>query len=130
MAARLKIHHAQKYMEAEAHWSHFVVYLGRYGKKAALLQMFEGWMPWSLTPLYAVLHESIYCQKGSSAWAAERIREQQYKDTFDAVKSAESGQPVLFTGAHLLERGYLSIFTSCKMLLFAVDVGGSIDVST
>lgn len=55
-------------------------------------------MPWGLTPLYAVLHESIYCQGAASAWAAERVRESEYKETFDAVRSAEEGRPVLFTG--------------------------------
>ena len=62
------------------------------------MQMYESWMPWGLTPLYAVLHESIYCQGAASAWAAERVREGEYKEAFDAVRSAEEGRPVLFTG--------------------------------
>lgn len=64
-----------------------------------LAQTFESWMPWGVTPLYAVLHESIYCQGAASHWAAERVRETHYKDAFDAVKSAQSDLPVLFTGS-------------------------------
>ena len=60
--------------------------------------MYESWMPWGLTPLYAVLHESIYCQGAASAWAAERVRESEFKQAFEAVRSAEEGRPVLFTG--------------------------------
>lgn len=38
------------------------------------LQGFETWMPWAANPLYALLHESIYCQGAASAWAADRVR--------------------------------------------------------
>ena len=32
-------------------------------------------MPWDTNPLYAIMHESIYCCGGSSNWAAHRVRE-------------------------------------------------------
>ena len=39
-------------------------------------QAFEGQMAWDSNPLYALLHESIYCQGGGTAsnWAAHRVR--------------------------------------------------------
>lgn len=55
-------------------------------------------MSWDTNPLYAILHESIYCQGAPSNWAAHRIREQQYANAFDAVNQAANGQPVNFTG--------------------------------
>jgi hypothetical protein len=62
------------------------------------VQNFESWMPWSTNPLYAILHESIYSQGVRSGWAAHRVREGFYKDSFDAVQRARDGLPVLFTG--------------------------------
>jgi hypothetical protein len=53
---------------------------------------FEAWMSWGTNPLYALLHESIYCQGAASAWAAQRVREQQYAAEFDAVAAARSGE--------------------------------------
>lgn len=44
-------------------------------------------------PIYALLHESIYCQGFASAWSAHRIRQQEY-----AEFNYQSGQPFLFTG--------------------------------
>ncbi|AOS61527.1 alpha/beta fold hydrolase [Actinoalloteichus hymeniacidonis] len=43
-------------------------------------------------PLYAVLHESIYCQGTASAWSAHRVR-----DEFDAF-ALDGASPVRFTG--------------------------------
>lgn len=43
-----------------------------------LLAPLQGWqasMPWDTNPLYAIMHESIYCRGGTSNWAAHRIRE-------------------------------------------------------
>ena len=30
---------------------------------------------WALHPLYAILHETIYCQGQASLWAAQSVRE-------------------------------------------------------
>ena len=30
---------------------------------------------WALHPLYAILHEAIYCQGQASLWAAQSVRE-------------------------------------------------------
>lgn len=61
------------------------------------LRMIENWLPFDTNPLYALMHESIYCQGAASNWAAHRVRDE-FGDQFDAVKAAENGQPVLFTG--------------------------------
>lgn len=49
-------------------------------------------MSWGTNPLYALLHESIYCQGAASSWAAQRVREQHYQDAFDATAAANSGE--------------------------------------
>ncbi|KAL2653123.1 hypothetical protein R1flu_021251 [Riccia fluitans] len=62
------------------------------------LRMVEVWLlDFDTNPLYALLHESIYCQGAASKWAAQRIREE-FGDEFDAVKAASKGEKVLFTG--------------------------------
>ncbi|KHD26348.1 alpha/beta hydrolase [Vibrio caribbeanicus] len=43
-------------------------------------------------PIYAILHESIYCQGFASNWSAHRVR--QTRDEFNF----QSGKPFLFTG--------------------------------
>ncbi|PSW20561.1 alpha/beta hydrolase [Photobacterium sanctipauli] len=43
-------------------------------------------------PIYAILHESIYCQHTASEWSAHRVR-QQYP-----AFNYQTGQPFLFTG--------------------------------
>ncbi|KAF5946272.1 hypothetical protein HYC85_016500 [Camellia sinensis] len=58
---------------------------------------FEKWSGFDTNPLYAILHESIYCQGTSSRWSAKRIRDED-GGKFDAIKAAKEGRPVLFTG--------------------------------
>lgn len=61
-------------------------------------QEFDSWISWDTNPLYALLHEPIYCQTGgTSAWAAQRVRDEHAAD-FDALAQARAGQPVMFTG--------------------------------
>jgi pimeloyl-ACP methyl ester carboxylesterase len=43
-------------------------------------------------PIYAILHESIYCQQSGSNWSAHRIREQYSQFNYQADK------PFMFTG--------------------------------
>lgn len=57
-----------------------------------LCRAFESWMSWDTNPLYALLHESIYCQGAASNWAAHRVREQQFAADFDAVAAAQAGE--------------------------------------
>ncbi|KAJ1723412.1 hypothetical protein LPJ53_002222 [Coemansia erecta] len=55
-------------------------------------------------PLYCIMHESIYCQKGnSSRWSAHRVREQCFSSEFEhswskIVARGDSNAPVYFTG--------------------------------
>ena len=53
-------------------------------------------------PIYAMLHESIYCNGGgASAWAAERAIRERFPGEFDVAEAAASDDPsrlVLFTG--------------------------------
>ncbi|KAK4266910.1 hypothetical protein QN277_023769 [Acacia crassicarpa] len=58
---------------------------------------FEKWLDFDTNPLYALLHEPIYCQGAPNMWSANRIREE-YESKFDAIKAAREGHPVLFTG--------------------------------
>lgn len=64
----------------------------------AFIKAYESWMAWDINPLYALLHEAIYCQGAASSWAAQRVREQHFEAEFDAVAQAQAGKPVMFTG--------------------------------
>ncbi|XP_015961876.2 uncharacterized protein LOC107485849 isoform X1 [Arachis duranensis] len=61
------------------------------------LSSFEKSLVFDTNPLYALMHESIYCQGSPSRWSAHRIRNE-INDKFDAIKAAREGLPVLFTG--------------------------------
>ncbi|XXG82469.1 hypothetical protein AAC387_Pa10g0410 [Persea americana] len=61
------------------------------------LKAYENWMSFDTNPLYALLHESIYCQGASSQWSAHRVRVE-YDSKFDAIKAVKENRPVLFTG--------------------------------
>jgi hypothetical protein len=62
-----------------------------------ILTQVENWIDFDTNPLYAIMHEAIYCQGAASKWAAHRVR-QELGDQFDAVKSVSNGRRVLFTG--------------------------------
>lgn len=61
------------------------------------LKAFENWLDFDTNPLYALLHESIYCQGDSSLWSAHRIRTED-DGKFDAIRAVKEGRPVFFTG--------------------------------
>ncbi|KAG6784817.1 hypothetical protein POTOM_010526 [Populus tomentosa] len=70
------------------------------------LKAFENWLDFDTNPLYALLHESIYCQVDllnpllagdSSLWSAHRIRTED-DGKFDAIRAVKEGRPVFFTG--------------------------------
>ncbi|XP_038681737.1 proline iminopeptidase-like [Tripterygium wilfordii] len=61
------------------------------------LNAFENWSSFHTNPLYALMHESIYCQGASSQWSAQKIRAEN-ESKFDAIRAAKEGRPVLFTG--------------------------------
>ncbi|XP_010261388.1 PREDICTED: uncharacterized protein LOC104600232 isoform X2 [Nelumbo nucifera] len=58
------------------------------------LRAFENWLAFDTNPLYALLHESIYC---NGQWSAHRIRSE-HENRFDAIKTTKEGGSVLFTG--------------------------------
>ena len=63
------------------------------------LQCIDSWLSWHSNPLYAILHESIYCQGAASRWAAEAVRQEApSRNLFDAVSRVTAGLPVYFTG--------------------------------
>ncbi len=66
------------------------------------MQSFDAWMPWDTNPLYALLHEAIYCQNNASRWAAHRIRNSEFSEQFDAAQAVANGTPVMFTGVHVM----------------------------
>ena len=53
-------------------------------------------------PIYAILHESIYCEQGiASNWSAERVRhENEYGHLFDPLRALDKNDvaPIYFTG--------------------------------
>ncbi|KAI3444487.1 hypothetical protein Pfo_001152 [Paulownia fortunei] len=61
------------------------------------LNAYERWLDFDTNPLFALMHESIYCQGASSSWSAHRIRAEN-ESQFDAIKAVKEGCPVLFTG--------------------------------
>jgi pimeloyl-ACP methyl ester carboxylesterase len=70
------------------------------------LRDFENSLWFETNPIYAILHESIYCEEAASNWSAERVRSK-YPE-FEIT----SNQPVLFTG----EMVYSWMFDEYKYL--------------
>jgi len=58
----------------------------------AFLRGFENALAFQTNPIYAVLHESIYCQEEPSNWSAERLRAE-----YPEFELAQD-RPVFFTG--------------------------------
>ncbi|KAK1286321.1 hypothetical protein QJS10_CPB20g02155 [Acorus calamus] len=61
------------------------------------LKAFENWVAFDTNPLYALLHESIYCEGTSSRWSAHKVRGE-VESIFDPIKAVKEGRPVYFTG--------------------------------
>lgn len=61
------------------------------------LTAFERWLGFDNNPIYALLHESCYCQGAASNWSAHKIRNE-LGSLFDPVKATQEDRPVLFTG--------------------------------
>ena len=56
------------------------------------LAQFCQFLDYNTNPIFALLHESIYCQQQASDWAAHRVRADYVEFNYQA------GQPFLFTG--------------------------------
>lgn len=78
-------------------WDPIIVPGGRKQISYYFMNAFENWLSFGTNPLYALLHEAIYCQGDSSRWAAHRIRAE-HETKFDAVKAVKENQLVHFTG--------------------------------
>ncbi|WOT03977.1 alpha/beta fold hydrolase [Shewanella youngdeokensis] len=56
------------------------------------LTQFSQYLDYNTNPLFALLHESIYCQQNASNWSAHRVRQHYPEFNYSA------GKPFLFTG--------------------------------
>ncbi|MCT8987014.1 alpha/beta hydrolase [Shewanella phaeophyticola] len=56
------------------------------------LHQFSQFLDYNTNPIFALLHESIYCQQQASAWAAHRVRAEYSQFNY------RPGKPLLFTG--------------------------------
>mmetsp|Transcript_21622 Transcript_21622/g.41309 ORF Transcript_21622/g.41309 Transcript_21622/m.41309 type:complete len:545 (-) Transcript_21622:350-1984(-) len=70
---------------------------GSGGLSHVFLRSFENMLSVDTNPIYAILHESIYCQGAASNWSANRMLQERHAD-FNAVDAAKAGRPVLLTG--------------------------------
>ncbi|KDP43915.1 hypothetical protein JCGZ_20925 [Jatropha curcas] len=78
-------------------WDPIIVPGSRKEISSYFLKAFENWLDFDSNPLYALLHEPIYCQGSSSRWSAYRILAEN-NGKFDAIKAAKEGRQVYFTG--------------------------------
>ncbi|KAF5355197.1 hypothetical protein D9756_005673 [Leucocoprinus leucothites] len=70
--------------------------IGKIGYKT--LQSIEQAQSLDGNPLYAILHEAIYCQGRASRWSAERTVSQHAQFSWAHVKGLGDEEPLLFTG--------------------------------
>lgn len=86
------------------------------------LSSIEGLLLPSVNPLYALLHESIYCDGGDEApaWSAERMRSTMPE--FNAAARARAGQRVYLTG----EQVYPSSFEDVAGLRAAAGAANAL----
>ncbi|KAL0955709.1 hypothetical protein HGRIS_001929 [Hohenbuehelia grisea] len=62
------------------------------------LQMVQDQHSFDTNPIYAVLHEAIYCQGKASKWSASRIMKDQPQFQWSDVKKLADTEPIYFTG--------------------------------
>ena len=72
-------------------------------------------LDFNTNPIFALLHESIYCQQSASNWSAQRVRGQY--DEFNY----EAGKPFLFTG-EMVYPWFFEQFTNLKPLKHAANL--------
>ncbi len=72
-------------------------------------------LDFNTNPLFAILHESIYCQQTSSRWSAQRVRAQYPQFNYQADK------PFLFTG-EMVYPWFFDQFTNLKPLKHAAHL--------
>ncbi|KAF9523862.1 alpha/beta-hydrolase [Crepidotus variabilis] len=62
------------------------------------LQTIQNSQPFDGNPLYAILHEPLYCQGQAAKWSAARVVEKHACFSWDKVKAQEESTPLYFTG--------------------------------
>jgi pimeloyl-ACP methyl ester carboxylesterase len=62
------------------------------------LQQVQAQQAFDANPIYAILHEAIYCQGRASEWAAYRIVKQHPQFSWSHVKTLKNSEPIYFTG--------------------------------
>ncbi|RJT79067.1 alpha/beta fold hydrolase [Arthrobacter cheniae] len=82
--------HALHYLLEDA----FISVGGRPRLSATFLEQVHGMVSRAAQPLYAVLHESIYCQGAASAWAAQRVLEEYPQFRADAKETLLTGEMI------------------------------------
>jgi len=84
------------------------------------LRGFENALQFETNPIYAILHEAVYCQEEASRWSAARVLAE-YPDF-----EVSAGKPVLFTGEMIYpwmfdEYKYLQALKEAAEMLAAYD---------
>ncbi|WP_299788425.1 alpha/beta fold hydrolase [uncultured Shewanella sp.] len=72
-------------------------------------------LDFNTNPIFALLHESIYCQQSASNWSAQRVRAKY--DEFNYIE----GKPFLFTG-EMVYPWFFEQFTNLKPLKHAANL--------
>lgn len=72
-------------------------------------------LDFNTNPIFALLHESIYCQQSASNWSAQRVRGQYDEFNYEADK------PFLFTG-EMVYPWFFEQFTNLKPLKHAANL--------
>ncbi|BAJ02800.1 alpha/beta fold hydrolase [Shewanella violacea] len=72
-------------------------------------------LDFNTNPIFALLHESIYCQSSASNWSAQRVRSQFNQFNYEA------GKPFLFTG-EMVYPWFFEQFTNLKPLKHAANL--------
>ncbi|KAF8463594.1 alpha/beta-hydrolase [Kalaharituber pfeilii] len=73
--------------------------ISTYGKLSyKLLQTIEQNQSFDGNLIYAILHESIYCQKAPSVWSANRLLSENEMFNYELMAAKDESVPVYFTG--------------------------------
>ncbi|QIR14191.1 alpha/beta fold hydrolase [Shewanella aestuarii] len=79
------------------------------------LHQFSQFLDYNTNPIFALLHESIYCQQNASKWSAHRVRDQYPQFHYKVNK------PLLFTG-EMIYPWMFTQFEQLKPLAAAADL--------
>ncbi|KAK1217229.1 hypothetical protein PQX77_020119 [Marasmius sp. AFHP31] len=87
-----------------------------------LLQTIQGSQSFDGNPIYAILHEPIYCQGKAPNWAAKRVTQQYDQFSWQKVKSlADDSIPLWFTGEMIFPE-YFDDYANLRPLKGAAEI--------